>query len=134
MEEASEQFRRRRVDVVAVGFGTPEQLTEWTPVRPISLPVLVDPERKLYAALGLGRTSLLALLRPGVIAHYLRLFKRWGRPRKPQQDPWQLGGDFLVDPSGRVLWAYRSKNPADRPSITTLLQAIDRCLGQTGGS
>ena len=41
-------------------------------------------------------------------------------------DIFQSGGDFLFDRNGNVLYAHRSKDPADRPTITALLKQIDR--------
>ena len=37
------------------------------------------------------------------------------------EDALQLGGDFLVDRDGGILWAYRSVDPTDRPTVEQLL-------------
>jgi len=41
-------------------------------------------------------------------------------------DIFQAGGDFLLDRDGNILYAHRSKDPADRPTVTELLQRIDQ--------
>jgi hypothetical protein len=41
-------------------------------------------------------------------------------------DIYQSGGDFLLDRDGNVLFAYRGKDPADRPPMAVLLREIDR--------
>ena len=41
-----------------------------------------------------------------------------------QADPYQLGGDFVVDGQGILRFAYRSEDPADRPSADRLLEAV----------
>jgi hypothetical protein len=41
-------------------------------------------------------------------------------------DIYQSGGDFLLDRDGNVLFAYRGKDPADRPPVSALLQEIDQ--------
>jgi hypothetical protein len=45
-----------------------------------------------------------------------------------KDDYYQAGGDFLIDRQGNILFAHRSQNPADRPSIEKLLEVIDRIL------
>jgi hypothetical protein len=45
-----------------------------------------------------------------------------------KDDIYQSGGDFVVDREGNILFAYRSQDPADRPSAAELLRAIDRLL------
>jgi len=41
-------------------------------------------------------------------------------------DIFQSGGDFLLDCDGKVLFAHRSKDPADRPTVEALLERIDQ--------
>jgi hypothetical protein len=41
-----------------------------------------------------------------------------------KDDYYQAGGDFLVDREGNVLFAYRSHNPSDRPSVDQLLEEV----------
>lgn len=36
----------------------------------------------------------------------------------------QLGGDFLLDEHGRVLFAHRCQSPIDRPSVKDILSAL----------
>ena len=38
----------------------------------------------------------------------------------------QLGGDFLLDRSGRLMLAHPSTDPADRPTVQQLLDALGR--------
>jgi hypothetical protein len=56
---------------------------------------------------------------------------REGLPRKDygKEDIYQSGGDFLIDHDGRILFAHRSRDPADRPSAERLLQVIDSRVG-----
>lgn len=35
----------------------------------------------------------------------------------------QMGGDFMLDDEGRVIFRYPCKNPLDRPSLEQILQA-----------
>jgi len=36
----------------------------------------------------------------------------------------QLGGDFVIDRAGMVIYAYRGSSPADRPPVATLIEAM----------
>ena len=40
-----------------------------------------------------------------------------------EDDQQQMGGDFVVNSTGRFLLAHCSTNPTDRPSVQSLLQA-----------
>ncbi len=83
-----------------------------------------DPERRAYEALGFGRGSAARVwLHPRVLARYAQLLARGRRPRPPQDDTLQLGGDVLAGPDGRIEWVYRSKGPDDRPSPGAILAA-----------
>jgi hypothetical protein len=66
------------------------------------------------------------MLQPGPLFRYLRLVFRDGRLRRPYkgEDVLQLGGDFVLDGRGRVVYAYRSAEPTDRPSVQELLRAV----------
>lgn len=37
----------------------------------------------------------------------------------------QMGGDFLVDDMGTVLYSHRCQTPLDRPTVKDILQAAD---------
>jgi hypothetical protein len=131
-----DDFRRVGVEVVAVSMTTPEGLTGYLAGRQMAVPVFADPQRRLYAALRLGRTSWGRLLRPGLVWKYLKLIARGGkvRPVPAGEDALQLGGDLLVGPDRRVLWAYRSADPTDRPSVADLLQAAETAVDARGGT
>src|SRR3970282_580334 len=48
--------------------------------------------------------------------------RRW---RGIQGDSGQLGGDFVVDRNGVIRLAYRSHDPADRPTIGQIVQCLE---------
>jgi hypothetical protein len=65
-------------------------------------------------------------LRPRVLGHYLRQMVRgWGPQRpSPGEDVFQLGGDFILGSDGRIVFAYRSADPSDRPTTGELLRRL----------
>jgi hypothetical protein len=98
-----------------------------------------DPERRLYAAFGFGRGSVARVwLDPRAIRHDLALRARArgrgrgrgrarGRRSGPsRQDTLQLGGDVVIDATGRVRWVYASRGPEDRPPIASIIDAMLR--------
>jgi hypothetical protein len=121
-----EDFRRVGVDVLAVSMSQPAGVAMYLANHPMPVPVLADPDRRLYAALELGRTTWARLLRPSLLWKYLKLIARGGKVRRiPEgEDALQVGGDFLVLPDRQVVWAYRGTDPTDRPSVDRILQAI----------
>jgi AhpC/TSA antioxidant enzyme len=116
--------------VVAVSMGPPEGVARYSAEHRLAVPLFADPERKLYAALGAGRTSWGRLLRPGLVWKYLRLIVRgWKVRRVPEgEDALQLGGDFLFVGDRQLRWAYRSTDPTDRPSVAELLRVVDETI------
>ncbi len=111
-------------EVVVVSFVRPDRLAQYLRVHPWPFTVLADPDRSAYRAFGLGRASWLRLLRPRVMARYLQLVWSGWKPEAAQEDVHQLGGDFVLDGSGRLVYSYRSADPADRPPVAELLAAV----------
>jgi len=133
-----DEFRAHGLHVVAICMSRPTTLTHYLASRSLPFPIFADPDRKVYAALGLGRTSWLRFMRPAIIWRYLKMVTAGAKVRRvPEgEDALQTGGDFLVAGDGRILWEYRSNDPTDRPSINQLLSlrpvsTIDDCARST---
>jgi peroxiredoxin len=118
-------------EVLVVSQARPEVLAAHLRDQPEPFPAAADPERQAYRAFGLERTSWQTFFRPRVLLGYLRLiFRGWGLRRPNEgEDVLQLGGDFVLDGRGRVVYAYRSAEPTDRPPIGRLLQALREAGG-----
>jgi len=96
-------------------------------------PVLVDLDRRAYRAWGLGHARLTQIWRsPALWARYARLLAGGERPRRLGRDTLQLGGDFVVDPQGRIASA-RPQRHDDRPPVGELFGALERAA-RGGGS
>jgi hypothetical protein len=120
-----ERLRAAGVNVLVVSQATPTVLARYLKHHPQPVPVVGDPDRAAYRAFGLERTSWPGLMRPAVLARYLGLMLRGYLFRVPYrgEDVLQLGGDFLLDRVGRVVFAYPSRTATDRPGIDELLAA-----------
>src|SRR5262249_19260368 len=113
--------------MLVITMSQPEPLTAYLNMRPWPFPVVGDPERIAYREFGLERTRWSTVFRPDVLARYTGWMLRGWIPRQPSQgeDVLQLGGDFVLDEQQRVVYAYRSKEPTDRPKVQELLRVIE---------
>lgn len=132
MADRFAEFLQLGVGILAVSMSRPDGLTRYlAESRAWPFPILADPDRTAYAAFGVGVTSWGRFLRPGVVWRYLKLIAHGGRVRRiPEgEDALQQGGDFLVGPDRRVMWAHTSPDPTDRPSVDVLLEEARRVVG-----
>ena len=87
--------------------------------------MFVDPARQLYNALGLKR-SVAKVWSISALVYYAEQ-KRAGRKLVAmfeEDDPTQMGGDFVFDKDGTLALVYRSKVSTDRPSVDDLLKCV----------
>ena len=90
-------------------------------------PLLVDTERRLYRAYGMGKARLRHLVGPATLRAYWREALLGRFPRLPRADTAQQGGNVLIDPAGRVRFHHVGRGPADRPPVPGLLAARRAC-------
>jgi hypothetical protein len=92
--------------------------------------VVIDLEREAYRAWGLPRASFAATyLSRYAFRDYAERLRGRGRGMLPGRDPRQLGGDFVVDGSGRVTYSYPQANIADRPPVAVLVRELRAAAG-----
>jgi AhpC/TSA antioxidant enzyme len=116
-------LQARGVEVVLISFATPELARHWQEATQFPFPMFLDPERSAYRAFGLG-SSVLAAWHPKMFLYYFRLLVKGRKLMPVKGDPYQLGGDFLLDAQGSVRFAYPSADPADRPPLSDILNAV----------
>ena len=129
-----EEIHALGADVVVVTFVSPSRLGQYLRIKKWPFRVFADPEMNAYRAFGLGRAGWLRLFHPRVILTYLELIIRGRRPQMAQEDVHQLGGDFVMDREGRVIYEYRSHDPADRPRVSDLIEVVRRAVALKSGS
>lgn len=131
MQKVYPELRKLGAEVVAVSFAPPRLVKNYVEKYPLPFPVVSDPERAAYRALALDRTTWREILRPRVLGRYLRfLFQGWmPQMGNREEDVLQLGGDFVLDAARKLVYAYRSAEPTDRPSAAELLEAVRRIAG-----
>ena len=84
-------------------------------------PLVVDASRDLYSAYEMERGRWWHIFGPAAWWIYAKLLANGRQLRRPTGDVRQLGGDVLIDPSGIVRLHYVGVGPADRPSISLIL-------------
>ena len=114
-------------EVVVILFTRQRNLRGYRGRFAAPLSVATDETRAVYRAYGLGRGSLWKVWGPKVLIRYAQLLLSGkGRVEKPTEDTSQLGGDFVVGRDGRLVLAFRSKGPDERPSVDELVEAVRR--------
>lgn len=131
MRDALPEIRAAGAELVVVGSGTPEQAARFRDERGLDFPLFVDPELEAYRAAGLRR-SVIDTLGPRALAHAMRAFRRGARQGSVQGDPWQLGGAFVIDRTGKPVYRHVSRNAGDHAPIGGLLGALRACTPGTG--
>ncbi len=104
--------------LACITFAEPPLLRAFEHELRVAIPLYGDPTRATYRAFGFGRGSVRRVwLDPRVWTRYAQLLARGQRPGRSGQDTLQLGGDAVLDWTGRVRWIHRSAGPDDRPTV-----------------
>jgi hypothetical protein len=119
-----DEFEAAGVELAVIGQGTPAHARSFSEDHGLELNLLVDPERKTYAAAGAKMASLTELFGPRVALKGLRavaserVVQGWtvGHPA-------QLGGVLVVARGGEVVWSHLANDAGDNPSNEVVLEA-----------
>ena len=128
MQPHYQAIRDSGAEIVAVTMTQPAFLAAYLKDHPWSFQVVTDPSLESYRIFGLERAALKSFFRWKVLAGYLRLIGRGFIPRKPIQgeDVRQLGGEFIVDESRTLIYAFRSDDPTKHPNIDELRKLLNK--------
>jgi peroxiredoxin len=114
--------------VLLVAYDTPSLLAAKL-LRGLDVPyqVLLDADKRTYQAWGLGRsTPWKSFLSPSLTWRYVKLLLQGERFLGFAPDMLQLGGDFVVDRSGRISFAHAMHDNGDRATVAEVLGALER--------
>ena len=108
-----------------VSFSKPEDALIWKEETKCNYTVISDEQRTLYSLFGLPRT-VSKVWSLNIVHHYAGLKANNIKlvPMYEDDDPYQLGGDFVINKDGCVLLSHPSQTPTDRPAISSLLSAV----------
>ncbi len=126
LRQYAAEIESLKARVVVISFGPTLGARAWLQETGAPFTLLLDSERAAYRAYGL-EYSLLRSWGVNVWFRYAQLLLAGRSWRGIQGDSGQLGGDFIVDTGGIIRLAYRSHDPADRPSMKQLLAVLVNC-------
>lgn len=89
--------------------------------------IVVDEEREIYAAWGLGVSSWSHMLSFGGMYSVWRLGKEegiWNRPTE-SGSRWQTSGSFAADANGVVQWVAPASRADDIPDFALAVAAVE---------
>lgn len=114
------------VEVVIISFGCQEGASHWLEETGFQYDMLLDSDRQLYTAFGLGASLRKVLNFSNMLLYAEYVMDHMEFPRglpSIKDDMFQLGGDFVLDEHGMVLFSHRCHSPIDRPTVDHILSA-----------
>lgn len=125
--------------VVVIGQGEPERSTAYSQNHKLPCQVLCDPNYRAYETYDLleGKPSQILfdagdeMLQCDLDAGMKQQRSRHGTERASVDSPWQLPGEFVVDPSGIIRLAYRYQYCEDWPNPLVLIAAIKEAVWES---
>lgn len=116
------------VQVVVVSFGCRDGAAHWIKETNCEYDMVLDPQRQLYIAFSLGSSLWKVLNFRNMLVYGEHVAQDMEFPKELpsiQDDMFQLGGDFVLDEHGTVLFSHCCQSPIDRPSVYRLLSGIN---------
>ena len=123
LQQARDELARLEIQPLVVTFEGPDAARRYLDETGLRWPLLVDTDRRLYAAYGMHKARLRHLWGFATMRAYGREAVRGRFPRMPRADTAQQGGDVLIDATGAVRLHHVGSGPADRPLVATVLAA-----------
>jgi len=114
------------VTCVAVSHAAPEATDRWCDAVGGAgrVQLVTDPDRRLYAAWGLGQTSLGHFLGRRSLQAVAGLAREGIHNRHPSGTRWQSAGTFALDAAHTVRWRHLPAHAGDLPDLPAALRAI----------
>ena len=120
------RFDEAGARLAVIGQGTPRHAEHFVEEYDLDgMQVLVDPDRKTYAAAGAKIATADELYHPRVVARGTKIAatERLVQGRT-QGHGAQLGGVLVIAPDGRVVWAHMADDASDNPPNEEVLKAV----------
>lgn len=113
------------VEIVVITFTAVENVKRYGEINDVPFRILVDPDRRVYMAYGLGRGSYRRVYGWSAARRYFQIFREHGFAdlRRATDDTLQLGGDFVINAEGVLTYGFWGAGPDDRPTPAELVAA-----------
>lgn len=118
------------IHFIAVSHSTPEHTATWQQdiggTNPANLEVVVDDQREIYGAWGLGVSSVWHVLSPWGLYDLYKLAKEEGIANRPTASGFrfQTGGAWAVDAKGKVVWGGVAAGANEIPDFAEAVEAL----------
>jgi D-cysteine desulfhydrase len=119
-------LEERELNLLIVLQSPPESVQAFYGETGIPFTFVCDPDEKIYQLYGVEPGSIFQYLTPGVIKKALKAKKKGYRHGKKEGREMQLPALFLVDPDGKVEYAFYGRHVGDVPDHAGLFDIIDR--------
>ncbi len=119
--------RETALRVIAVSHAPSDSTAEWCDAvagGSGSVELVIDEDRRLYAAWGLGRSTLGHFMGPHSLREVARLARRGIRNRHPEGTRWQTAGTFAVDSDAMVRWVHIPAHAGELPDLEDAARAV----------
>lgn len=127
------RIREAGGDIVAIGMGTPAHAADFRRSSGIEFQLLVAPDTSVHRAAGLAGGDWMKVLGPRAWPSIVRATRKGYRAKRTGADMSQLGGTFVIDTDGAVLWEHRARHSGDNSSSADILAAL-RATSRRGDS
>ena len=115
-----------------IGQATPRHAAHFQRRYAPDVEILADEDRESYRAMGLRRGGVSQLLGPRSVLKGVGRIATSGHVTVQGRiigDAAQLGGTFLMLPSGEIAWSHVNKDASDNAEVEDILEALTDKLG-----
>ncbi len=116
-----------QTQVIVIGFEAAEHLAVLRDRIQSPFRFVVDRDRVLYRAFDLPRIGRArTYLHPKVLGFYGKMATKGRVPNlRREQDRRQMGGDFVLDADGTVVFAHPEKGPEDSAPVGSIVRVVE---------
>lgn len=113
--------------MIVIGFEPAEHLAVLRDRIQSPFRFVVDRNRVFYRAFDLPRIGVArTYLHPKVLGFYGKMATKGRLPQlRRNQDRRQLGGDFVLDANGVVVFAHPERGPEDRAPVGSIVRIVE---------
>lgn len=128
LQEQVDVIKSLNCKIVVVSFGSAVGVRQWIDASGCTFDVLSDEKREIYSSVGLTKSAVKSW-HIEAIKHYAeKIVSEKELPKRFENvddDPLQMGGDFILDKRGNFALVHRSvKSSLDRPTVDQIIAAL----------
>jgi D-cysteine desulfhydrase len=118
------EFKDAGAEVVVFVDSPAESVTEFAQRDDVTFRIVADPQRSVYAHYGIERGGLLDFIAPGAALRSVKATLKGHMHGRFEGSELLLPGDFVLDASGKILYAHRGAHIGDNTPLDTLLAIV----------